>query len=321
MNEYLPEDFLLVVDSPEIIFSNYEDIDFNISDKILFINPINQSDFIINSFPQPNFYGSVKNLVNQLKEFYNARYKIFLSSEGKIHSNRLKELIENYISNTEDLFNSNNEKENFINYIQWLENTLTDGFMDNDNGIVAFTEHQIFNRHRIKIRHNTKQNLEFSIEELNELNIGDFVVHSDKGIAKFCGFEKVSIAGNIQECLKLKFEGEDYLYVNLNYLHKIHKFSAQEGIIPKLSRLGTKDWELKKTKTKKRLKDIARDLIKLYAIRKMTKGFSFPADSIWQKEFEASFFYEDTPDQAQATDDIKKDMEDQPPRDLSLIHI
>ncbi len=315
LTDYLPNNIITIIDTPETILANNENINFENFKKVIYINNYNLSDINLKSFPQLDLQSSIKNLVLKLKEYYQLNYDIILTSEGAIHSNRLKELIENYVFNSNELFNSSSESEKFINYINWLDHTFSSGFVDDENQIVVFTEHQIFNRNRIRLRQNRNHNLDFSIDDLKELNIGDYVVHSDKGIAKFSGFEKVKIGGNVQECLKLKFEGDDYLYVNLNYLNKIHKYSAQEGVIPKLTKLGSYDWERKKSKTKKRLKNIARDLIKLYAQRKMSNGFSYPADSIWQKEFEASFFYEDTPDQAQATLDIKKDMEDISPMD------
>lgn len=154
-----------------------------------------------------------------------------------------------------------------------------------------------------------------TLKELQQLKRGDFVVHVDKGIAQFDGLETITMSGSQQECARLLFAGGDKLYVHLNYINRLQKYTAEEGTTPTLTKLGTGEWQRKKERTKKRLKDIARDLIKLYAERKMQHGFSFPADTLWQKEMEASFMYEDTEDQAQATLEVKYDMERPTPMD------
>jgi transcription-repair coupling factor (superfamily II helicase) len=155
----------------------------------------------------------------------------------------------------------------------------------------------------------------FSLQELKQLNIGDYVVHSDKGIGQFDGFETVLLGVNKQDCIKIIFADNDVLYVNLTYIHKVEKYASKEGVEPRLSKLGSAEWTRKKSRAKKKLKDIARELIKLYAKRKMQKGHAFDLDGLWQKELEASFIYEDTPDQAKTTVDVKEDMEASTPMD------
>ncbi|MFP4370165.1 MAG: transcription-repair coupling factor, partial [Candidatus Kapaibacterium sp.] len=198
--------------------------------------------------------------------------------------------------------------------LNWAESSPSGGFILRDAGISVFTEHEIFQRRRAS-RPASKQDKGITIKELRALRLGDYVVHEDKGIGQFDGFETVKIGGSNQDCVRILFAGGDLLYVSMNYINKIQKYQAQEGAVPKLTKLGSAEWVRKKARAKKRLKDIARELIQLYAKRKMEPGFAFPADNVWQKEFEASFIYEDTPDQAKSTDEVKKDMESATPMD------
>ncbi|RYD76458.1 MAG: DEAD/DEAH box helicase, partial [Sphingobacteriales bacterium] len=193
---------------------------------------------------------------------------------------------------------------------------LHEGFIDNDLKIACYTEHQIFGRYqRYKSRRNYTRNEAITLKELYELKPGDFITHIDHGVGQFSGLEKLDINGKKQEAIRLKYKGGDLLYVNIHSLHKITRFVGQEGKAPKMNKLGTPAWENLKNKTKKQVKDIARDLIKLYAQRKAQKGFAFAPDSYLQTELEASFMYEDTPDQARTTEDVKKDMESPSPMD------
>jgi transcription-repair coupling factor (superfamily II helicase) len=162
-----------------------------------------------------------------------------------------------------------------------------------------------------------KTKAEFSVK-LNKISIGDVVVHEDYGIGKFVGLQKIAVGGIQQECLKIKYKDEDSLYLNVDKLHYLEKFSGQEGITPVLSKLGTAEWEKAKQKTKKSIKNIAKDLIKLYAERKKRKGIEFSSDSVWQHEMEASFVYEETEDQLTATKQVKTDMENSEPMDRLL---
>ncbi|MCS7005031.1 MAG: transcription-repair coupling factor [Cytophagales bacterium] len=198
-----------------------------------------------------------------------------------------------------------------------LNTSLRGGFYDEQHQVLLYTDHQLFERfHRYQEKAQYTKAKALTLKELRELKVGDYVVHIDYGIARFGGLErKTTPEGNMQEAIRLIFRDDDLLYVSIHALHKISKYTGQEGRIPPLSKLGSNEWEQKKTKTKKRLKDIARELIQLYAKRKITPGYAFSKDSYLQAELESSFLYEDTPDQAKATADVKADMEKPIPMD------
>ena len=202
-----------------------------------------------------------------------------------------------------------------IDDVHWLDTALSSGFYMPEHRLAYFVENEVFARARNSKSNNIKTAKGITLRELKQLQIGDFIVHEDKGIGKFDGFQSIQIGGSHQDCLRMIFADNDILYVHLNYIHKIQKYSAAEGVLPRLSKLGSTEWIRKKDRTKRKLKDIARDLITLYAKRKMQKGFAFPLDTTWQKEFEASFIYEDTIDQAKTTNEVKKDMESEIPMD------
>ncbi|MEZ4916861.1 MAG: transcription-repair coupling factor [Chitinophagales bacterium] len=197
-----------------------------------------------------------------------------------------------------------------------INKAIHEGFTDEDLSIAIFTDHQIFNRyHKYKIRQGYSKDKALILKTLNELQPGDFVTHIDHGVGRYSGLEKVEVAGKMQEMVRIIYANNDLLYVGINSLHKIAKFSGKEGQQPKINKLGTDTWNKLKSKTKKQIKDIAEDLIKLYAKRKAQKGHAFPPDNYLQNELEASFIYEDTPDQEKATADIKEDMEKEMPMD------
>lgn len=187
--------------------------------------------------------------------------------------------------------------------------SLHEGFVDEDLGIACFTDHQIFNRfHRFKLRHTYNKDQALQLKLISELQPGDYVSHIDYGIGKFSGLQKIEINGNLQEAVRLFYKNNDILYVSVNSLHKLSKYVGKEGTEPVLSKLGSDAWKNLKSKTKKKIKDIAAGLIALYARRKAAPGFAYPPDSYLQDELEASFLYEDTPDQYKATQDVKADM-------------
>ncbi|MEO1570383.1 MAG: transcription-repair coupling factor [Bacteroidota bacterium] len=188
--------------------------------------------------------------------------------------------------------------------------SIHEGFEVSAAGLAVYTDHQLFNRyHRPTARRRAKSTGGLSLRELKTLTPGDFVVHVDYGIGQFAGLHKIKVREKQQEAVKLTFRDGDALFVNVSALHKLHKYSGKEGHQPRLTKLGTGAWERLKARTKKRVKDIARDLIQLYAKRKQSTGFGFQADTIWQQELEASFPYEDTPDQAASAQAVKDDME------------
>ena len=193
---------------------------------------------------------------------------------------------------------------------------LQEGFVDEVLKLAVYTDHQIFERyHRYKLRRGFAKADALTASLLRELQPGDFVVHIDHGIGKFSGLETLDIGGKKQEAVRLKYKDNDLVYVGINSLHKLSKFSGKEGIAPKLSKIGSDAWNNLKRRTKKKVKDMADELIKLYAQRRASTGFAFPEDGYLQNELEASFIYEDTPDQAKATDDVKEDMQKAYPMD------
>ncbi len=193
---------------------------------------------------------------------------------------------------------------------------LRHGFVDHALKIVCYTDHQIFERfHRYRAKEKFSKSKAMTLRELQTLQPGDFVTHIDYGIGKFAGLEKKEVNGKEQEAIRLVFRDNDLLYVNIHSLHKISKYSGREGTPPVVSKLGSGEWETKKAKVKKKVKDIAKELIDLYAKRKQAPGYAFAPDSFLQAELESSFIYEDTPDQAKATEDVKKDMQTPHPMD------
>ncbi len=194
---------------------------------------------------------------------------------------------------------------------------IHEGFIDDDLKLACYTDHQVFERyHRFRIKSNSyKKNEAITLKEIKGLNPGDYVVHIDHGIGRFGGLEKVTVNGKEQETIRILYKDHDILNISIHSLHRISKYSGKDGMVPKLDKLGSQSWSNLKQKTKKKVKEIAFDLIKLYAKRKAEKGFSFAPDNYLQNELEASFIYEDTPDQNKATLDVKKDMEAEWPMD------
>lgn len=193
---------------------------------------------------------------------------------------------------------------------------LSTGFIDKEHHLAIYTEHEIFGRHyQFKNKHKYSKNQALTLRELSNLKPGDFIVHIDHGVGRFEGLQKIEMGGRLQESVRISYKNNDLLYVNIGSLHKISRYTGKEGHTPKINKLGSDTWVKLKTKTKKRVKDIARDLIKLYAKRKAQPGFQFAPDNYLQVELEASFLYEDTPDQSKATEDVKKDMESPHPMD------
>ncbi len=317
--DYLNANCICITDTPETLeLDNYfiEKLD---EYKSLVINPLTKSDISIHSASQPVFNASVKSFIYEISKLAFQNYSLYLGADGKIHSNRLKEIIEtsqeienNEITETSIVIA---DKQTLLKSVKFLEETLSSGFVSDELNFAYFTEHQIFEHRRSRDSKKSVKAASITINELKELKIGDYVVHEDKGIGKFDGFQTVTMGGSQQDCVRILFAGNDLLYVSLNYIQKITKYSANENSAPVLSKLGTTDWSRRKEKTKKKLKDIARELITLYAQRKTLKGFAYSADTLWQKEFEAAFPYEDTPDQSRTTYEIKKDMESSSPMD------
>ena len=254
---------------------------------------------------QPSFNGSMTVLQEEIDKMVLDGMNVVLVADSEQQVRRLTELMEERFEEDENLTHTK---------LPVHLCPLSAGFILHDSRIAVLTEHQIFNRQRVqkKLKKGKKG---LSLRDMRQLHVGDFVVHVDKGIGKFAGFHTIKVNDGLQETAKIIYSGDDVLYVNLNYLNRLQKYTSEEGHTPKLSKLGSGEWERMRARTKSKLKDIARDLIRLYAKRKMSKGFAFSEDTAWQKELEASFMYEDTPDQYTATQDVKKDMQEAMPMD------
>lgn len=202
-----------------------------------------------------------------------------------------------------------------INFVP-IPLSISKGFIDHDHNILCYTDHQIFQRyHKYQVKQAYTKGKAITLKALRELQPGDYVTHIDHGVGVYSGLQKIEVSGNMQEAVRIIYKDNDVLYVNINSLHKISKYTGKEGSPPKVNKLGSDAWEKLKNKTKRQVKDIAADLIKLYAKRKASQGFQHTPDTYLQTELEASFFYEDTPDQAKATADVKRDMESPAPMD------
>ncbi|MCM1067380.1 MAG: transcription-repair coupling factor [Muribaculaceae bacterium] len=199
-----------------------------------------------------------------------------------------------------------------------VDGTLHEGFVDHDAKVCVFTDHQIFDRfHKYTLKSDRARSgkLALSLKELGQIEAGDYIVHVDHGVGRFAGLLRTNINGKMQEVIKLVYQNNDILFVSIHSLHKLAKYRGKEGVPPKINRIGSGAWQKVKDRTKSKLKDIARDLIKLYAARRDEKGFAFSPDTYMQNELEASFIYEDTPDQLAATNAVKADMEKDRPMD------
>ncbi len=258
-----------------------------------------------NTVPQPLFQKNIDMLLNHLQanELNNIMNLVF-SETGK---------------QIERLITIIHDRQKQINVVP-VYHGLAEGFLDKDMKMACYTEHQLFERYyRFKThRRGYSKSTALTLKELSELRPGDYVTHIDHGVGKFMGLQKMEMNKVMQEAVKISYRDGDLLYVNVNSLHKISKFTGKEGTEPSLHKLGSGVWEKQKASTKKKVKDIARELIALYAKRKAQPGFAFSPDTYLQVELEASFLYEDTPDQAKATEEIKRDMENPKPMDRLL---
>ncbi len=262
---------------------------------------------------QPAVSSSLKELCKTIGTLRGEGYNIYLLADGDDARRRLGDLLEGECDRAADAGEPYDFSTTELHYIT---ETLSRGFTVGALRLAVLTEHEVFSRQRARARtRRRKQFKGFTLRELKQLRPGDYVVHVDKGIGRFIGLASITAAGRQGEAVKLEYASGDILFVNLNYINRLQKYSSKEGAQPKLSRLGTEEWERAKARAKRRVKDIARELIRLYALRKSQPGFRFPEDTAWQRELEASFLYEDTPDQAAATFAVKQDMESPTPMD------
>lgn len=255
----------------------------------------------------PTINSNYQILFNVLKEYSEKNYDVILTSENELQTSRLKELLSEYNEELSELIASQKIKLDTF--------PIKKGFIHHKEKILLLTDYQIFNKpYRSKLPLKKKYSKSKS-KSIASIKYGDYVVHESYGIGMYAGLKTINIGDTKQESMKLLYNDGGVVYVNLNYLNLVKKYSSNENLKPTLSTLGTVEWERRKTKTKKKIKEAARELIELYAKRKATKGFQFSYDTIWQKELEAAFFYEDTPDQEKVTNEVKSDMEAPNPMD------
>jgi transcription-repair coupling factor (superfamily II helicase) len=256
--------------------------------------------------PQPSFNKQFDLLVEDLNTNTKKGITNYLCCMNEKQTQRFHDILGSF---TED----QNQEE--IKY-KTIVLPLHEGFVDTENKIACYSDHQIFERyHKFNLKNNNSKKQSITLKELTSLEVGDFVTHMDHGVGKFGGLQKIDVEGNKQEAIKLIYGDRDILYTSIHSLHKISKFTGKDGTPPKIYKLGSGAWKKIKQKTKARVKEIAFNLINLYAKRKLEKGFQYREDSYLQHELEASFMYEDTPDQFKATQDVKKDMEGEQPMD------
>ncbi|MBO7137795.1 MAG: transcription-repair coupling factor [Bacteroidaceae bacterium] len=253
--------------------------------------------------PQPVFHKNFDLLISAFRKMQDEGTDLYILADSQKQTDRL-----------ENIFH---DKETGIQFTP-VDHALHGGFSDNDLHVAFFTDHQIFDRfHKYNLRSERAMGgkVALTLKELQQFEVGDYVVHIDYGIGRFGGLVRMQNGDQVQEVIKIIYSGDDTVYVSIHSLHKVSKYKGREGEPPRISHIGTGAWERMKERTKKKIKDIARDLILLYSRRREEKGFSFSHDSFMQHELEASFLYEDTPDQLKATQDVKSDMERQRPMD------
>jgi len=260
------------------------------------------SSISFNTKPQPSFNKQFNLLIENLNENTEKGYKNYIFCSSEQQAKRFHDIFE--------------DAEQHVEQFETIQFPLFQGFIDDDLKIVCYTDHQIFERyHKFQLKNGYAKKQAITLKEITNLEVGDYVTHIDHGIGKFGGLQKIDVEGKMQEAIKLFYGDRDILYLSIHSLHKISKFNGKDGKEPKIYKLGSDAWKKLKQKTKTRVKEIAFNLIELYAKRRTLKGFAFDPDSYLQAELESSFIYEDTPDQSTATEDVKKDMENERPMD------
>lgn len=252
---------------------------------------------------QPIFHKNFDLVAESFKDYLSRGYTLYICSDSTKQTDRIRAIFE--------------DRGDRIQFTA-VERTLHEGFADDTLKLCLFTDHQLFDRfHKYNLKSDKARSgkVALSLKELNQFTPGDYVVHTDHGVGRFSGLVRIPNGDTTQEVMKLVYQNEDVVFVSIHSLHKVSKYKGKEGEAPRLNKLGTGAWEKLKERTKTKIKDIARDLIKLYSQRREEKGFAYSPDSFLQRELEASFIYEDTPDQSKATADVKQDMERDMPMD------
>ena len=335
MTDYLTDDFIWVSNDWSVVKFKLGGLDaiepIETIEDLCTIELNEKSTFATHSrvnfetTPQPVFHKQFDILTEDLKRHIEEGYKVFILAEQKKQLDRLEAIFDSINSGDAALNSSEgtlNSSKGAFNYAGGMfigiNATLHEGFVDKGLKICCYTDHQIFERyHRVTMSSENARRGKaiITLREINQLQVGDYVVHSDHGIAKFGGLVTTPVNGKPQEMIKLNYRDGANVFVSIHNLHRISKYKGREGSEPTIARLGSGQWERLKERTKDKVKDIARDLIRLYATRKQQKGFAYSPDGYMQHELEASFLYEDTPDQAKATADVKHDLESPMPMD------
>ena len=334
MTDYLTDDFIWVSNDWSVVKFKLEGLrvtGYGLPDDRKTIELNEKSTFATHSrvnfetTPQPVFHKQFDILTEDLKRHIEEGYKVFILAEQKKQLDRLEAIFDSINSGDAALNSSEgtlNSSKGAFNYAGGMfigiNATLHEGFVDKGLKICCYTDHQIFERyHRVTMSSENARRGKaiITLREINQLQVGDYVVHSDHGIAKFGGLVTTPVNGKPQEMIKLNYRDGANVFVSIHNLHRISKYKGREGSEPTIARLGSGQWERLKERTKDKVKDIARDLIRLYATRKQQKGFAYSPDGYMQHELEASFLYEDTPDQAKATAEVKHDLESPMPMD------
>lgn len=270
--------------------------------KKAYFSPNGKEETILfNTKEQPAFNRQFDLLIKNLKEYEAKHFNIYLFADNPKQLERLHSIFIDLKAEVQ---------------VIPVPVSIHEGFIDDDLKCVCYTDHQVFQRyHKYKVKQAFSKNKALTLKTLRELQPGDYVTHIDHGVGVYSGLQKIEANGKMQEAVRIQYKDGDLLYVNISSLHKISKYSGKEGSVPKMNKLGSDVWSKLKEKTKKQVKDIATDLIKLYAQRKSQEGFAHSPDNYMQTELEASFIYEDTPDQAKASEDVKRDMQKPQPMD------
>lgn len=308
------------LDVPEVIESDFEkdedSVEIEKNDLItkhklkwILEEEISSSNnrFELGLTPAPTINSNYEVLYNTLSSYTSQSFDVIITVENELQETRLRDLLSEYKDELATLIDAGK--------IRIVTLAIKEGFFNREEKFLLLTDYQIFNKpYRTKIS-TSKKFKRVKSKAFASIKKGDYIVHEDYGIGKYAGLETIKIGETLQESMKILYAEGGVVYVNLNYLTLVKKYSSNENLIPTLSTLGTGEWQNTKAKTKKKIKEAAKELIELYAKRKASKGFQFSNDTVWQKELEASFFYEDTPDQEKATDDVKADMEAENPMD------
>jgi transcription-repair coupling factor (superfamily II helicase) len=295
------------ISAPEKLFCSSELLKRHLSEFTTVIlndykTPLSSSSIIFNTKPQPSFNKQFNLLIENLNANTTDSYTNYIFCSSEQQAKRFH-----------DIFDDAQQK---VEQYETIVFPLYQGFIDHENRIICYTDHQIFERyHKFQLKNGYAKKQAITLKELTNLEVGDYVTHIDHGIGKFGGLQKIDVEGKQQEAIKLIYGERDMLYLSIHSLHKISKYNGKEGTTPKIYKLGSAAWKKLKQKTKTRVKQIAFNLIELYAKRRLKKGFAFDTDSYLQHELESSFMYEDTPDQSTATSDVKQDMENERPMD------